>query len=584
MEPVHFFPEHQGIPECSGHVFQGLQFHLGISQGRHRRHIGGDLVIPGHAVLLFIVRRCPVRLRLDPFHFCLRGQLPVGNGRLWMVHRPAYRAGFSFFQLAGQDGGLTEDVVPPDGFRLFQCSIPDDFCLFCLCREPFCFLRRFIGAGREPVHFPLCGAIGFCLRQPLHHDCDILLPLAHFLLPVIQRLPLGRQGIEFFHQAVPFLFGLLSLGAGLFPVSRDFLQVFKVRRQGFGTPDTLQVFLCLLYRFLLGGKFCHLGLRFLQQFVVVCCHRRLLVVFSELPILSLQPFLFFSPFLQKTGGVLYFSGEFLFIGGVDHGKCGGQLRLFCGIGLCQLIHGNPQFILEIGEPLGLEELLQDGFPVLRLRHQEFSEIPLGQQDDLAELLGIEADELARRLFDTCPEGPHFFPILQFRQGCLHGRPCLALAPFLIDELLRAPGGPVGFPADYEIKNNFRLLGRGGIVAPHVASGPIAAGLPVEGVAHGIEDSGLPGPRGPADEEEMTAFQFLEINDRLPRIGAESPHGEFQRLHCAFSFLYTLSQMARDSFSSSSVRSRSRKWWTKSFRISSSLIFSRWIWRFPLSSL
>ena len=241
----------------------------------------------------------------------------------------------------------------------------------------------------------------------------MLLPLAHFLLLAVQYLSLGRQGIQLLSQGVPFFPCLVSLGTGLFPVGCDFFQIFKVRCQRLGASDTLQVFLCPFHFFLLGRELLHLGLCFFQHPEMVGRYRRVLVDVPERPILLVQPFLFLSPFLKEMGGVLYILCEFLFIGHMDHGKCGSQLRLFCSIGLCQFIHGHTQFILEIGEPLGLEELLQDGLPVLRFRHQELPEIPLGQQDDLAELLGIETDKLSRRLFDAGTEGPHFFPILQF---------------------------------------------------------------------------------------------------------------------------------------------------------------------------
>ena len=261
------------------------------------------------------------------------------------------------------------------------------------------------------------------------------------------------------------------------------------------------------------------------------------------------------------------AGELRRILCADRMVCGHEHRFLLLFLPVQRISTPLQLVLEIRKSLRLEKLLQDALALFGFRDEELSEIPLRQEDDLTELVRIEPDQFPCRRLDIRAKRRHFLPVDQFRERGLHRRLRLSRAALLIDELLRRAAGTIRLLADHEIKNDFRLLIRPRIVASHARAAPIARRLPIERIAHGIEDRGLARPRRPADEEEMTSVQFFEINGHFTRIGAESTHRQSQRFHRSSSFLYTVSQQALASASSFSDSSRSRNSLTKALKIS-----------------
>ena len=86
-------------------------------------------------------------------------------------------------------------------------------------------------------------------------------------------------------------------------------------------------------------------------------HGCFLVVFLEAGVGLLFFFLFLSHFLKERSGLFHFLSKLFFSGYGGHGEGGGQFRVFRSLSLQQVIQGKAQFVLEIGEPLGFEELL-----------------------------------------------------------------------------------------------------------------------------------------------------------------------------------------------------------------------------------
>lgn len=86
-------------------------------------------------------------------------------------------------------------------------------------------------------------------------------------------------------------------------------------------------------------------------------HGCFLVVFLEAGVGLFFFFSFLSHFLKERSGLFHFLSKLFFSGYGGHGEGGGQFRVFRSLSLQQVIQGKAQFVLEIGEPLGFEELL-----------------------------------------------------------------------------------------------------------------------------------------------------------------------------------------------------------------------------------
>ena len=148
----------------------------------------------------------------------------------------------------------------------------------------------------------------------------------------------------------------------------------------------------------------------------------------------------------------------------------------------------------------VEELAQDLVFLVAVGPQELLELPLGQHDDLAELLRVQAQQLLAAL-------PH--PV-----GALQRRPLRLLQQ----------------GRDREAQLHLRVDGLGRVVAvQHVPLPVVAAGHAEEGEHDGVKDGGLAGAGVPGHQIEAP-LQLLEGQDRGLRIGAEGRHFQRERSH------------------------------------------------------
>ena len=187
-------------------------------------------------------------------------------------------------------------------------------------------------------------------------------------------------------------------------------------------------------------------------------------------------------------------------------------------------HG-PQDLLELPVLVGAEQIPQDGGPVLAAGVQELDELALCQHDDLAPLLGVHAEDLPD-LPVHLPDVPgHDLAVgVQLRRG--------------LAALWRAvaPGPGVGRFAHHPVLRAQVLEGElhpgsGGreVALEGVGLPAAAAGLPEQGVGHGVEDHGLPGP-GVAGYQEQPGPHAGEVHGGGGRVRPEGLHAQQDRLH------------------------------------------------------
>ena len=161
--------------------------------------------------------------------------------------------------------------------------------------------------------------------------------------------------------------------------------------------------------------------------------------------------------------------------------------------------------LESGVALGMEKGLHDLLAFSGISQEETAEIALRQKDDLAELVGLEAEELfySRRHVLGGQELFIFSVLIRFIKGRF-GRSLLqARAAFLGDFLFRTAVDAVVFLTDGEAEGNGRHFLRRGVLTAHVrACTAVAAGAAVEGITDSIEDSRLARACRPIDEKEL----------------------------------------------------------------------------------
>ena len=197
---------------------------------------------------------------------------------------------------------------------------------------------------------------------------------------------------------------------------------------------------------------------------------------------------------------------------------------------------------------GVEQRPEDLLALLGVGLEQLLEAALWQHDDLAELLGAEAQELLGPRADLRPAGLQrptalFRPAVTVAQPPERGRLVVlrdAVSLELRALLLGLAHDPEELGAEREVeRHSGEELGIG-VVAAHGRSGApafvlrTAAGDAVEGERHGVEDGGLARARGSGDEEEARAAQLGEVESLLAGVGAERLHDDAQRSHGAAS--------------------------------------------------
>ena len=530
VDPGHLFLNGIGISIFFRNIFQSPHLCLRIPELRNGPHIGAGLVLLIKVVGIIVVQGRFSCLFFRPFHHGFRRKvlIPLCRGR--MMDGTAHGAGQAFFKRSCQDGGLAGVVGLTDFFIILPGPVPLGHTFFGRFFQICHLFYRFIEFDGKPVHFPFRSPIGFGLRLPADEFCHTDPELSDFIGLFFQTFRFGRKGCFFFLCPISPSCRIVQLAAHGQTVVSDFFQIFEIGRQLFGAPDAGKVFFCFFNLFFVPEKeglfvFCLVQIH--EMAVKESC---LLVPIPEIVVILFRPVLSCFRLGDLFPDFRNLIFQIFFILGSCHAEGGREFRFFILLPALENFQVGKEFILEIGEPAGLEELFQDGFPLFCLGHEEFPEIALGQENDLTELVRIETEQLRGSFLHIFRDGPDFLPLFQLGERSLHGHFFEAFAPDFVQHLFRAPGGAIGLPPDFKVKNDFRLLGARGIVAPHMASRPVSAGPAVKGIAHGIENGRLPRSRGSADEEKMAAFQFVEINDRFSRIGPEGAHGKFQWFH------------------------------------------------------
>ena len=199
--------------------------------------------------------------------------------------------------------------------------------------------------------------------------------------------------------------------------------------------------------------------------------------------------------------------------------------------------------------LRAEEALHDFLPFFRVRQKEPPEFALREKDDLPELAHAHAEEFLHRgvcIFRRDEPLPGLIQLVEFRFRLLFHEP--VGFPLALAHLLRTAPHAVGFLPEGEVEGDLREGVRPGVAAPQVRAAPFAAaGVPVKGVAHGVENGGFPRAGGAADEKEPVRAETSEVQHGPAHVGPESRECQSQRSHaCSASFRTP----SRNSFSSS----------------------------------
>src|SRR5918993_1884931 len=185
------------------------------------------------------------------------------------------------------------------------------------------------------------------------------------------------------------------------------------------------------------------------------------------------------------------------------------------------------------EPPGLEDLLQQGVPLLRASAQEGLEPALGEQRDLAELGQRHSDQPGDEVAGLVQPGAERVP----RVGAVGGgAPLGDHHPGLLSggagAALLGPR-PGRRPVDAEPAARQRCLQHdtgddvvGGVVrAEPLGGGPVSGDVAVEREADGVEDAGLAGARGTAEEEQTGLREGVEVDAR--RVGERAEAGDLE---------------------------------------------------------
>ena len=200
-----------------------------------------------------------------------------------------------------------------------------------------------------------------------------------------------------------------------------------------------------------------------------------------------------------------------------------------------------------GKPLvnfGVENLAQDLSALFAVRFQQPLKLSLCNHHDLGELGKIQSEQsfdLLSDLFRTA-----FHTAIRQDQGC--GR-TLEHHPFATCLGTLIGGAALGdiplSPVEEFQPHEGRRTGRSEIAAQHRGIAASAAGHPVKGEGNRVKKAGFSGAGIPGNQVNPARTEAGKIDCLLPRVGAESRHGENQRPH-AFSSSLSLSKRLRTS--------------------------------------
>ena len=170
--------------------------------------------------------------------------------------------------------------------------------------------------------------------------------------------------------------------------------------------------------------------------------------------------------------------------------------------LPQLLLQLPLGLLETGGESvvlgGAEDFAEEGAFLPAGGLQQLLKFPLGQHDDLPELLAADAQKGLEGI-PHLGEGVDHPPVGE-GENCLVGKGG-GLAPLSKGLLGGAAADGVGLPLQEEAQLHKAFPAGGGAVAPEVlALAGGAAGLAVEGEGDGVKEGGFSRPGGAADEE------------------------------------------------------------------------------------
>ena len=507
------------------------------------------------------------------FQLGLGGRLRGLSGKLRVAAGAADRAGASLLQRLGQNArlfvqkGLVFRLIRRSrggagfgGVSVFRLQIPEyvrfqrvigklageglhslfpGFQLLLLPKEQLLFLPG-VGQGRQ-FGFQF-GQVGN--RVLLRLRCFAVLPGLGFQL-ALQPRAFGGQAFQC------VIAGQLRLGPGLFGV-----QTLQFRETclllGIGFPKGLTALRCRLpvgFRFVQGLPRLFLrfqsaegavhGFQFLFQAADLLRQGRLLCRvpsnqrFQEGQKLAKGQFSRFR-FLQFRAGCVGFvprnAADVLRQAGARRG----QLPVQRGGVLLQSV-------LQALKQAGFEHFPQNLFPFLRRGQQEFQEIPLGDHGDLHELAPVDAHDVPNRRVHI------FQPGLDLAVGIVqHGLRLLldeARAPCFRAPVFRAACDGIGLPPAGEHQLHLRgVLRRRVFGAQHRRVTRIPAGLAVQGKGDGVKECGLSRAGVPGDQIQAAAAEFVQVQDRLLRIGSERGHAQFQRSHASPSQVCAISSV------------------------------------------
>ena len=227
----------------------------------------------------------------------------------------------------------------------------------------------------------------------------------------------------------------------------------------------------------------------------------------------------------------------------------------CAPGLqCVPRPGQQVLVPEIGG--AVEEPSQNLVFLVAVGVEKFPEFPLGQHDDLAKLLGIEAQKRLDALRD--PHRPLDGGLLRLtEQGVGLCVPVLVRRAAFLAEMQAALH--LVFPAALEeAELHHRVGGFGHSVAvEHIRAALAAAGDAVEGEHDGVKDRGLARAGVPGHEIEAL-FQVFKAHRRRPGVGAEGGHLQIQRSHAFSSCSVRKSRSLSISPAAGAVRGSARR--------------------------
>ncbi len=167
------------------------------------------------------------------------------------------------------------------------------------------------------------------------------------------------------------------------------------------------------------------------------------------------------------------------------------------------------------EPAGVEEPAQQPGASGVVGAQEAGEVALREQDDLAELLPVQPEELLDLLADllvgTAEAVP--LPVAELAQGAVRLLAGVAAAALLGARLLGPPGELQPAAGDGEFEDDLGEGVRRGVVAAQSGAAALAGAgdAVVEGVADGVEDGGLAGAGGAVQQEQSGGGEFVEVD-------------------------------------------------------------------------